>query len=639
MSEPLIQSHQINVSGVSSNISLNHLSDVNTSGVSDGTSLVFSSTANAWIPQQISVSTTLSNLNDIGDVNVSSAQEGDVLKYISGMWIAQPETVGSGSPATFPQYLGGLQDVITAGASTNDVLTYDGTTWTPAPVPTTSNSTTFDLRVNNSTVGTVADGGHINFLNGSNISISGSGSDITINSLGGGTVTYSAGQGIDISGTLISHSDTSTQGSVSNSGNTFIQSVTVDTFGHITNITSGTVTNTGDGNNFVTSVSFDDSNGELTIARDGLATINTTLDGRYSLLTHDHAGVYATAGHTHTEYAPLNHTHNNYAQTVHSHDWGTITGTISNQTDLNNALLLKLNATTNTFDNYGTVEFAGNGGTYFGSEAVLVVDANDLSNSVAGSIVASSTGTGLIAVTSDQDPGSYAMLFGHSDSQNVYSSSGTGYHTFGFICGNDGISEKGAQFIQGSKYVNIVTPTYGIEVVGGASGTFTAGHDGLWVKDNTLPEVGDIIIDVEVYHKDSVFDTICVNDVSNVQNQKGAIGVFTQECTDYHIPSTLRKTDTIDGKIISSYKPEFAHVLEDYKIITFNSLGEGQINVCGENGDIEIGDLIATSSIPGKGMKQSDDFIKNITVAKSRENVTFSSPTEVKQIACVYMCG
>jgi hypothetical protein len=70
-----------------------------------------------------------------------------------------------------------------------------------------------------------------------------------------------------------------------------------------------------------------------------------------------------------------------------------------------------------------------------------------------------------------------------------------------------------------------------------------------------------------------------------------------------------------------------------------NSLGEGQVNVCGENGDIEIGDLIVTSSIRGKGMRQSDDIVRNYTVAKSREAVTFSSPTEVKTIACIYLCG
>ena len=75
------------------------------------------------------------------------------------------------------------------------------------------------------------------------------------------------------------------------------------------------------------------------------------------------------------------------------------------------------------------------------------------------------------------------------------------------------------------------------------------------------------------------------------------------------------------------------------KFVFINSVGEGLVNVCGENGDIEIGDYITTSSMLGKGMKQDDDLLHNYTVAKARENVTFSSPTEVKQIACSYHCG
>jgi hypothetical protein len=38
-------------------------------------------------------------------------------------------------------------------------------------------------------------------------------------------------------------------------------------------------------------------------------------------------------------------------------------------------------------------------------------------------------------------------------------------------------------------------------------------------------------------------------------------------------------------------------------------------------------------------MKQADDMFYSYTIAKARENVTFSSPTEVKQIACIYMGG
>jgi len=57
------------------------------------------------------------------------------------------------------------------------------------------------------------------------------------------SVTISAGTGLTGGGTLaanrtISHADTSSQASVSNSGNTFIQGITLDDFGHITAIAS-----------------------------------------------------------------------------------------------------------------------------------------------------------------------------------------------------------------------------------------------------------------------------------------------------------------------------------------------------------------------------------------------------------------
>ena len=61
------------------------------------------------------------------------------------------------------------------------------------------------------------------------------------------TLTFAAGGGISITTNAttdtvtIDHSDTSTQASVNNSGNTFIQDVTLDTYGHVTGLTSATV--------------------------------------------------------------------------------------------------------------------------------------------------------------------------------------------------------------------------------------------------------------------------------------------------------------------------------------------------------------------------------------------------------------
>ena len=38
-------------------------------------------------------------------------------------------------------------------------------------------------------------------------------------------------------------------------------------------------------------------------------------------------------------------------------------------------------------------------------------------------------------------------------------------------------------------------------------------------------------------------------------------------------------------------------------------------------------------------MKQADDIVRSITVAKARESVIFSGATDVKTIACIYLSG
>ena len=54
--------------------------------------------------------------------------------------------------------------------------------------------------------------------------------------------TYTAGAGLSLTGTVFSHADTSAQASVNNSGRTYIQDITLDTYGHITGIVSATET-------------------------------------------------------------------------------------------------------------------------------------------------------------------------------------------------------------------------------------------------------------------------------------------------------------------------------------------------------------------------------------------------------------
>jgi hypothetical protein len=55
--------------------------------------------------------------------------------------------------------------------------------------------------------------------------------------------------------------------------------------------------------------------------------------------------------------------------------------------------------------------------------------------------------------------------------------------------------------------------------------------------------------------------------------------------------------------------------IDDVKVIV-NSVGEGGIWVCNQNGSFKNGDLIVCSGLSGYGMKQQDDIIRSYTVAK-----------------------
>ncbi len=180
-----------------------------------------------------------------------------------------------------------------------------------------------------------------------------------------------------------------------------------------------------------------------------------------------------------------------------------------------------------------------------------------------------------------------------------------------------------------------------------ATGTitpFTGAHDGILA--NTIePELGDILVDVSVIAASSVSDTLTEMDISSASNQP-AIGVYSGDRDPSYIPFPIGTPGPdiqiaintwISGPLVLA--PEYSTVLDDARVITVNGVGEGQINVIGENGNIITGDLIVTSSTPGKGMKQTDDIVRSITVAKARETVTFTDPTEEKLIACIYLAG
>jgi hypothetical protein len=183
--------------------------------------------------------------------------------------------------------------------------------------------------------------------------------------------------------------------------------------------------------------------------------------------------------------------------------------------------------------------------------------------------------------------------------------------------------------------------SYAYYIVSGAAFPFTAGHDGLQLLSESIPEVGDLMVDVSLVAAPNINDSITQMAVTTSANQKGVIGVFSGICGNEFVPASLGYyIEGVQGsKNVFVMKPEFADIYDTYRPIGVNAIGEGKINVCGQGGNIAIGDFIVASDTAGKGMKQADDSFYSYTIAKARENVTFSSPTEVKQIACIYMGG
>lgn len=169
-------------------------------------------------------------------------------------------------------------------------------------------------------------------------------------------------------------------------------------------------------------------------------------------------------------------------------------------------------------------------------------------------------------------------------------------------------------------------------------GPFTGTHEALVDLVSTFV-VGDIVIDKQIIERNGISSAISLVVSSTIANQAAALGVVCAQPKPLSSsePSVyIKSVDPLSGKNVM--KASYATDAPLYRVIPINGVGEGQINVCGEGGNILAGDFICASSVLGKGMKQADTAMRNYTVAKARETVVFAE-TEVKQIACIYLCG
>ncbi len=275
-----------------------------------------------------------------------------------------------------------------------------------------------------------------------------------------------------------------------------------------------------------------------------------------------------------------------------------------------------------------SLEFRANTGRiYFGmttSDATMAINRfSGAYSSNALAIVDDSTGTGAAFLV--QNAGFFAgqsmCLFQASVGESLRAVT---YDTAKYATVHQNLGATTAIALAGTTYSGYAGSGDGVMNIADGYLPFTGIHISLFDR-NSEYEIGDIVYSHKVLMKPDISNTLLEVKVTDTENKKSVLGVINKECL---------YENYLDFDMTTWYNYQ-----ELYVGLNINSVGEGCINVCGINGDIEAGDLITSSNIAGKGMKQSDDIVRSYTVAKSTEDVKFDFPEQVKMIACTYMCG
>lgn len=316
---------------------------------------------------------------------------------------------------------------------------------------------------------------------------------------------------------------------------------------------------------------------------------------------------------------------------------------------------------------------AGTGLSLVGTQFSLQVPISISQSNSSNLISSTNTGSGrAIYGLSTNNTGVYGQtgdaassgVYGRNSSSLNYGRLGTnvygvyGYHNSGDTFGILGMSNWGvygehngtsnAGRLGGSdRGVEGNGTVYGIVASGGSYdffaygpganyGAFTGAHDVKLAKDFPQHVKPGSIVSVTGEAQDRVDD-----------------GVVSLSST---LPTIQLSNDAFDKRVFGVYIKE-ANLPEDHwyqmndgeRFGIVNALGEGRVWVSNINGDIETGDYITTSFIPGYGQRQDDDLLHSYTLGKAIETIDWSSVTEtikhnnqvfkIYLIAVVYTSG
>jgi hypothetical protein len=168
-------------------------------------------------------------------------------------------------------------------------------------------------------------------------------------------------------------------------------------------------------------------------------------------------------------------------------------------------------------------------------------------------------------------------------------------------------------------------------------GPFTGGHEVRLSEDFPVNPTPGMIVSVTgqaKVRKDkdgtiSLSSTLPTVMISSVPQDRTVFGVFVSE-------SSLPKDHWYKAR-------------EGERFGTVNALGEGRVWVTNQVGEIQSGDYITASAIPGYGERQNDDLLHSYTLGKAIETIDWDQVTETVQhdgknykrylVAVVYTSG